>query len=81
MPFSSRVKHLLRIHGLSQSELARRIGVRQQTLCTWISRDTPPTKVTHLAAMARHLGVSMDDLLYGEHSGHLWTHDATRRLG
>lgn len=80
MAFGSRVKHLLRMHGISQSELARRIGVRQQTLCTWISRDTAPTKVSHLSAMARHLGVSMDEL-YNEYNGHHWAHDSARRLG
>jgi phage repressor protein C with HTH and peptisase S24 domain len=51
-----RVAQLLKAHGLSQSELARRVGVTQQTihkLVTGASRGS-----THIAAIARELRTS-----------------------
>jgi putative transcriptional regulator len=48
--------------GLSQAELAERIGVQQQTIAFWEQSDKPP-RSDLLPALAEVLGVRLQDLL------------------
>lgn len=51
--------------GLSQAELAKLIGVQQQTVAFWELSDKPPRSDV-LINLAKVLGVRLEDLLTGE---------------
>ena len=51
--------------GLSQEELAKRIGVSQGAICQYESGDATP-KIAIAVALARTLGTTCEALLYGE---------------
>jgi transcriptional regulator with XRE-family HTH domain len=60
-----RVAGLRQRKGWSQSELAQRLGVTRQRLAHWeLGVHSPP--VCELLALARELGVSLDELVTGE---------------
>ncbi|MGM9600854.1 MAG: helix-turn-helix domain-containing protein [Faecousia sp.] len=61
----SNILYLLNKNGLTQAELARKIGISHQTLSKYIAKESiPPLK--KLIDMAEILGVSADALLYHE---------------
>ncbi|WCO66377.1 helix-turn-helix transcriptional regulator [Iamia majanohamensis] len=54
--FSTRLRGELAASGLSQAELARRVGVSQQTVSKWLAAETQPRiKVVPLLAEALDL--------------------------
>lgn len=56
--------NLARLIGrMPQSELAEAMGVTQSSVSRWLSGDALPT-VDRLAALARYLGVTVDELLH-----------------
>ena len=56
----------LRVHaGLSQEELAQRVGVQQQTIAFWEQSDKPPRSDV-LVALAQALAVSVESILSEE---------------
>ena len=57
------IKQLRRKLGLSQTELARRAGIRQGVLSYIESGRTKHPRVDTLAAIAAALGVRIEDLL------------------
>jgi transcriptional regulator with XRE-family HTH domain len=48
--------------GLTQTELARLVGEKQQTIAYW-ERSSKPPRSDALPALARALGVSVEDLI------------------
>jgi len=60
--FSERLKHLRKARGLTQEELARRIGVERSSVGKYESTKTIPS-VEVLQSISRELGVSIDYLL------------------
>jgi transcriptional regulator with XRE-family HTH domain len=60
--FAEKVRALMKSKGMSQVELASRIGTRQQVVSRWLDKDKPP-KARYLARIAVELGVSVDYLL------------------
>lgn len=57
------IKQLRRKLGLSQSELARRAGIRQGVLSYIENGRTKHPRVDTLAAIAAALGVTIEDLI------------------
>ena len=53
---------LRKLHGLTQEQVAERIGVSRQAVAKWESGDTVPD-VMNCAALARLYDVSLDDLV------------------
>jgi transcriptional regulator with XRE-family HTH domain len=51
--------------GLSQEELAQRVGVQQQTIAFWEQSDKPPRSDV-LVGLAQALGVSVESILSEE---------------
>lgn len=51
--------------GMTQSQLAERIGVERTVLTHWENGDTSP-RVEHLPRIADALGVSIDELVRGK---------------
>ena len=56
------IRRLRRAAGLSQEELAGRLGVSRQSVSLWEQGETNPT-VENIYAMAEVLGVSFDELM------------------
>jgi len=61
MPFNEQLQRLRRAHGLSQEELAARIGVSRQAVSKWEVGEAAPD-LGNLLALADALGVSLDAL-------------------
>ena len=61
----TRIDELLKIKGLSQSDLAKAIGVKPQAIQQWISGDTTP-KEPNLKKAADYLSVTAEYLRYGD---------------
>ena len=72
--FGSRLKALRKKAGLSQTQLAEKIGVSLLTLFRWEKNERQP-RISEIKALAKALGVPENDLLNDpppEHSGE-WT--------
>lgn len=63
--FQQRLYQLRRERGLSQEELAGRLGVSRQAVQKWESGAAQPT-LDKLTALARYFGVTLDWLVNGE---------------
>ncbi|WP_297004225.1 helix-turn-helix domain-containing protein [uncultured Corynebacterium sp.] len=61
-PFPSTLAQLIADRGLSQAELARRVGVTPAAMSRYLSGDREPRFVT-LTAIAEELGVHVNELL------------------
>lgn len=59
-----RLRAALDASGLSQSEVARRIGVSSQTINQWLSGKKAPSRA-NLMKFVEHTGAKIDELLYG----------------
>ncbi len=62
------IRRLRRLRGLSQEELAGRLGVSRQSVSLWEQGVTNPT-VENIYAMAEVLGVSFDELMAPPNEG------------
>ena len=60
--FAQRLKELRKLRGLSQSALARDLGLSQQAVCKWETGRSTPDPQT-LAELAAYFHVSADHLL------------------
>lgn len=64
MTFGARLAGLLSRAGMSQAELAQRIGVTQGAVSRWVSDEWPPGW-DNLARLAGEFRMSVSGLLYG----------------
>lgn len=62
MRFAEKVRNLLKVQRLSQSELAAMLGTSQPQVSRWLEGDNPP-RWDYLLKMARALGVTADYLI------------------
>lgn len=65
---AQRLAALRREHGLTQEQLAERIGVSRQAVSKWERTESSPD-TDNLIALARLYGVTLDELLYGAGTG------------
>jgi transcriptional regulator with XRE-family HTH domain len=61
-PFGERLAALRLEKGLSQAQLAEKVGVTQQAYAGW-ERTTTALKPEHIASLADAFGISADELL------------------
>jgi transcriptional regulator with XRE-family HTH domain len=61
-----RIKTFRVLAGLTQKDLAQRLGVSPQTVCNWESGLGEPT-ITHFLVLI-DMGASIDFILYGDGS-------------
>lgn len=65
--FRDRLRRALSLRGMTQSELARTIGVRQATISQWFSSESPAQpKAEQMIKLPGALGVNGHWLLTGE---------------
>ena len=62
LALNENIRRLRRAAGLSQEELAGRLGVSRQSVSLWEQGETNPT-VENIYAMTEVLGVSFDELM------------------
>lgn len=62
MRFADKVRSLLKLRRLSQSELAEALGTTQPQISRWLEGNTPP-RWDYLLKMSRALGVTADYLI------------------
>ena len=60
----SRIRDLMKANGMTQAQLAQRIGSSVSSLSRYFSRQTDKLSCDHIIAMAKVFGVSTD-YLYG----------------
>ena len=63
MSFGENLKRILKQNGMTQKQLADRLGVTRQSVCWWINGVTPHS--SKLPQIAEALGCSVQDL-YGD---------------
>lgn len=63
--FPDNLARLQAEHGESNYRLAKTLGIHQTTIANWRSGERRPHP-KHLAALAEHYGVTVDDLLAQE---------------
>lgn len=73
--FAEKLKELRKRFGLTQTALAKEIGVSQGTVYFWEKGVNEPTAV-YVAAVAEYFGISADELLGVRRSGRERTRDA-----
>jgi transcriptional regulator with XRE-family HTH domain len=64
MPLGDRIRQACEQAGISQAELARRIGISKNAMNAIEAGDTDP-RASRIVAIAQELGVSTDALLLG----------------
>lgn len=62
---ANRLFELRKKHGLSQEELAEKLGVSRQAVSKWERSEASPD-TDNLIALAKIYGLSLDELIYGE---------------
>ncbi len=62
---AERLAALRRQHGLTQEQLAQKLGVSRQAVSKWERTESSPD-TDNLIALARLYGVTLDQLIYGE---------------
>ena len=59
---TERIKDLMKENGLNQVTLAKRVGVKQNTISSWLNRKKEPC-INSLWLLADFFGVSVDYLI------------------
>ena len=70
-----KVRALRKWKGISQEELAFRVGVERQSVSLWECNDVRP-KIWNLLTLSEELEISLEDLLYADL---IWRADASMR--
>lgn len=60
--FPERLSYLMKIEKLSQSELARKIGISQSAICNWLNGKKEPS-IESLWKLADYFDVTVDYLI------------------
>jgi len=65
MKLKSILKALMEAEGITLSALAKATGVPKQTIHNWLC-GTEPKTLDHVRAVAKHFGLGIEELCYGE---------------
>lgn len=64
---ANRLYELRKAHGLSQEELAEKLGISRQAVSKWERCEASPD-TDNLISLAKLYGLSLDELIYGENN-------------
>ncbi len=59
---AQRIKELMKVEGLNQTQLANRLGLKQSTISTWVLGKKEPS-IRSLWALADYFDVDIDYLV------------------
>ena len=65
MNMADRIQHLRKCKGISQEELAEKLGVSRQAVSKWERSEASPD-TDNLIALAKIYELSLDELIFGE---------------
>ncbi len=68
--FKDNLVQLRKLHGLTQEDLAEKVGVSRQAVAKWEAGETMPD-LARSRILAEALGVSLDDLANYEQAGNM----------
>lgn len=66
MKFLENLEHLLDIHDMKKSELAKSIGITQPTITAWYSKGCDNVSLSILRKICNLFHITLDELIYGE---------------
>ena len=66
MNFLQNLEHLLEIHDMKKSELAKSIGITQPTITAWYSKGCENVSLSTLRKICNLFHISLDELIYGD---------------
>jgi DNA-binding XRE family transcriptional regulator len=65
MNFLENLEHLLEIHNMKKSELAKTIGITQPTITAWYSKGCDNVSLSILRKICSLFHITLDELIYG----------------
>lgn len=66
MKFLENLEHLLHVHGMKKSELAKIIGITQPTITAWYSKGCENVSLSTLRKICNLFHITLDELIYGD---------------
>ena len=66
MKFLENLEHLLDLHGMKRSELAKSIGITQPTITAWYSKGCDNVSLSILRKICNLFHITLDELIYGD---------------
>ena len=66
MKFLQNLEHLLDLHDMKRSELAKSIGITQPTITAWYSKGCDNVSLSILRKICNLFQITLDELIYGE---------------
>ena len=66
MKFLQNLEHLLDLHDMKRSELAKIIGITQPTITAWYSKGCDNVSLSILRKICNLFHITLDELIYGE---------------
>ena len=66
MKFLQNLEHLLDLHDMKKSELAKSIGITQPTITAWYSKGCDNVSLSILRKICNVFHITLDELIYGE---------------
>ena len=66
MKFLENLEHLLDLHGMKRSELAKSIGITQPTITAWYSKGCDNVSLSILRKICNLFHITLDELIYGK---------------
>ncbi len=66
MKFLQNLEHLLDLHNMKKSELAKKIGITQPTITAWYSKGCDNVSLSILRKICNLFHITLDELIYGE---------------
>ena len=66
MKFLQNLEHLLDLHDMKRSELAKTIGITQPTITAWYSKGCDNVSLSILRKICNLFHITLDELIYGE---------------
>ena len=66
MKFLENLEHLLDLHDMNKSELAKSIGITQPTITAWYSKGCDNVSLSILRKICNLFHITLDELIYGK---------------
>lgn len=65
MKFPAQLRHLLKQHDMTVSQLGRAVKISPKTIYSWLSGQSP-RDISQVKTLANYFSISLDELVFGE---------------